>query len=357
MKVRKATLTVAPRYNPGVVPCVTQRLGSTVRGARAPLTTVGNLALRFAVLALLGVEGCASHEDEPAAAKAPVPLQVEAARALTSGEEALLAQLREEVGGGERDRQWVARVEGPSIRVPDACTLDVQAGSAHGGTLTSLRIVLAGATAHIEQIEGDGSSVTRRMPLTTSVRRAVVARQDVTALFDLCGALATVTAERRPIPGVESDGVWSMSLDVYSLVRLSDAAGKPLVEKHFVGYFGEAALTRLTPLDAATEPIHEFVSRITAWTEVPEGERRGCHLTSAFDANRTVMIGDFAWFVQERSLEMLAQVGNRDAIPTLEWLRDHDPDDSRRRKHKIAMLLADPARWLEGPAQDLASGE
>jgi hypothetical protein len=326
-----------------------------VRGARAQI--VGNLALRFAAVALLGVEGCNSDEVEPAVAKAPVLLQVEAARPLTSGEEALLARLREEVGSGERDKQWVARVEGSSIRVPDGCTLDVQAGSGHGGTLTFLRIVLAGATARIEQIEGNGPTMVRTTPLTTSVRRAVVAREDVTALFDLCGALATVTAERRPIPGVESDGVWSTSADVYSLLRLSDAAGKPLVERHFVGYIGEGALTRLKPLDAATEPIREFLGRITGWTEVPEGERRGCHLTSVFDANRAVMIGDFAWWVQERSLEMLAQVGNRDAIPTLEWLRDHQPKASPRRKHKIAMLLADPARWLEGPAQDLESGE
>lgn len=83
-------------------------------------------------------------------------------------------------------------------------------------------------------------------------------------------------------------------------------------------------------------------------------------MTAAFDANRAVMTGDFAWFVEERSLEMLGQAGNRGAIPTLEWLaaRDPggDPGDSRRTR-KIRALLADPDGWLKGPPRDLEGEE
>lgn len=280
---------------------------------------------------------------------------MEAERSLAPWEDAFVAALRQKVGKGEVDHQWVARVEGAPVRMAEGWTLDIQDGTAHGGSLRFLRIVLATETADIERIDGDGASVVRHGPLVTTVRRATVPRAEIDALLGPCGALAAVHVERRRIEGASSDGSWGFSLDSYLLVRLRDAAGRVVVDRHFVGYVGEDALVKLWPLELGTDDLLAYVGRIPSWTEVPEAEKRDCHLTAAFEANREVMTGDFAWFVEERSLEMLAQAGNRGAIPTLEWLAGHEADG--RRTRKIRTLLADPDRWLAGPPRDLEEAD
>lgn len=303
-------------------------------------------------MAALTLACCARHVAAPAPTRDV--LQVESERPLTPAEQVFVSGLREKLGKGEADHVWIARVEGAPVRIADGWTLDVQQGSAHGGTLEFLRIVLSEGTVNLERIKGAGPSVTRETPtLTTMVHRATIPRAEIDPLLEPCGALATVVVERRRIPDVPSDGSWSISSDIYLLVRLHDARGRVIVDRHYVGYLGEDGLAGHWPLEAATEALLAHVDHITSWTEVPESERRNCHLTAAFDENRAVMTGGFAWFVQERSLEMLAQAGNRGAIPTLEWLAAQDPGDPPRRDRKITMLLAEPDRWLEGPPRDL----
>jgi hypothetical protein len=309
--------------------------------------------LAWVAVLLLGCR--AGHVDAPASRDV---LRVESERPLAPAEHAFVDGLRKKLGKGEVDHQWIARVDGAPVRLAGGWTLDVQQGSGHGGALEFLRIVLSEGTASLERIEGAGQSVTRGMPpLTTTVQRATVPRAEIDALLEPCGALATIAVERRRIPDAPSDGSGSISIDVYLLVRIHDARGRVVVDRHYVGYLSEDGLVGLWPLEVATKGLLAYVERISSWTEVPESEQRGCHLTAAFDENRAVMTGDFAWFVQERSLEMLAQAGNRGAIPTLEWLAAREPDDSSRRNRKIATLLADPGRWLEGPPRDLYSAE
>jgi hypothetical protein len=130
-----------------------------------------------------------------------------------------------------------------------------------------------------------------------------------------------------------------------------------VVDRYYVGYVGEGALERLEPLEVATESLLAYVGRISSWTTFSGPDMRNCHLASAFDANREVMTDKFSWFVEERSLEMLAQAGSKGALPTLRWLAARAPAAPDRRANKVATLLSDPGHWLEGPPRDLDAAE
>ncbi len=258
----------------------------------------------------------------------------------------------------EYDEVVVSWDEGSTNERPSPpLVLDVEWGNGHGGSLELMRFEVEPDETRIEWIHWRARTMSRDA-VEGRVARMRVATFEVLPLIELANAALEARVERRRKPDAPNGGrSSSSSSDVFFLVRLLDERAATTREREFAGYRGSRNEVRYLPLEPVARAVREEWCTRPGWADVAGDEARDSHASDAFRRNRRLLLEDFHWWVMERSLELLAAYGNASALPALEVLAEHEPELHDRQRRKLALLLAEPERFLSGPAQDLATEE
>jgi len=308
-------------------------------------TTCGAFAAAAALAAALAV-GCGD------AAKRAAPGGPSPTSAPLSDEAGLATAQNWLVGAltGEGSRLDVDFV-GPAIVLARPCTIDVEYGSGHGGSLVFARLRVGGETTTVERVSYQGYL---DRPLDAASPAGVASRADVPTsavrpLLDAVRALSRAQVTRRP---GESGG--TTSNDFFVLVRACAPAPAPSPTWEFAGYSGDSDLAHYAATAAVVSMAQGIIDKL-AWTPVPAADLRRTHFSDAFERNRDSCVKPFHWWVMERSVEALGWFGDRGALPTVVWLRDHATDLNARQKAKIARVIESPDLYLVGPPRDVSA--
>lgn len=264
----------------------------------------------------------------------------------------LEAGLREGYQTCGRSRLVIEHVGRPA-ELPAKWVLDLQSGSGHGGTLTSLRFRASGRRVRVEEVRWRGGPRLDNEPRGTA-RRAVLERSQVSALLELARRLPTLRlTEAWP---QRKDGLgrslwWSFG-DFYARLRLGNRGGQTLLARSFVGYPSSQDQLTYLPLRVALAEARRVLGRVLDWTEVPRGDLRETHLAAAFATSAVVLLGRDAGWVRDGFLEALGYFGNPEAVPALRVIGERARLGADQRT-KLTSLLDQPEHWLAGHPKEL----
>jgi hypothetical protein len=235
----------------------------------------------------------------------------------------------------------------PAVVLARPCTIDVEYGSGHGGSLVFARLRVGDETTAVERLSyqayrdrakdaASPAGVASRAEAPTSVVRP---------FLDAVRALS-----RAQVTNPDDHGGGS-SNDFFVLVRVCAAAPAPSPTWEFAGYQGDASEYGA---QAAVVSMAQAIFDKLAWTPVAAADLRRTHFSDAFERNRDLCVKDFHWWVMERSVEALGWFGDRGALSTVVWLRDHGQKLNERQKTKLARVIESPDLHLAGPPRDVA---
>lgn len=299
----------------------------------SPVARAFRAGLFFCSLALIPA-GCATESGGPPEPSAPPPAG--------TGLEEARAWLEKEVRSPELDVAF----EGPFLELAPPCVLDIEFGSGHGGSLTFVRLEFGATTTACERVSWQAY---RRNPEQVPGRahRADVATTTMAPLLDLVRALSAVRVTEK-----STDQLRTSSADFFVLVRVMAPEGAEIRTWEYAGYPGTRNQVTYAAPQAVVNRARELLESV-AWAPVPVPDLRKTHFPDAFERNRDIYAKKFHWWVTERSIEALGWFGNRSAIPTVEWIRDHVPGLIERQQLKIRHILDEPELYLEGPHREM----
>jgi len=302
--------------------------------------STGSGAFAAAALFTAAIAGGCGDAASPAAPRGPstttAPLSDEAG--LAAAQSWLSGALTGE--GSRLDVDFV----GPAIVLARPCTIDVEYGSGHGGSLVMARLRVGDATATVERVSyqeprGDAKSG------AGEASRADAPTSAVRPLLDAVRALSRAQVTMRSEIG------GGTSNDFFVLVRVCATAPAASPTWEFAGYQAIDNSEHYAAIAAVVSKAQGIFDQL-AWTPVPAADLRRTHFSDAFERNRGVCVAKFHWWVMERSVEALGWFGDRGALPTVVWLRDHATDLNERQKAKLARVIETPDLYLSGPPRE-----
>jgi hypothetical protein len=288
--------------------------------------------------ALAGGCGDAANPAAPGPASAPAPLSDEAG--LAAAQNWLVGALTGE--GSRLDVDFV----GPAIVLARPCTVDVESGSGHGGSLVMARIRVGDATTTVERL----SYQERRGDAKSSTGEASRAEAPTSAVRPLLDAVRALSRAQVTTRAGEAGG--TSSNDFFVLVRACAPAPAPSPTWEFAGYAGGADAARYAA-PAAVVSMAQGIFDQLKWTPVPAADLRRTHFSDAFERNRDLCVADLHSWVMDRSVEALGWFGDRGALPTVVWLRDHATKLNARQTAKLARVIETPDAYLAGPPREV----
>jgi hypothetical protein len=313
-------------------------MATTLRG-RASRRTVA------ALLVMVGASACRQTEPTPQAIEpapaSPVASPEAAAPPADRGLEGARAWLKERIEG---DRYLNVRFDGEPVDLTSPVTIDFEHGSGHGGNLVFVRLSVDQGTTRCERLTYQVESLGRPKTLGGTASRADVPTTTVRPLLHAVRALSTASVSARP-----RDWVSGSSNDFFVLVRVCGADGRDDRTWEFAGYSSSSEAFRYTAIRAVLFDRARETFESLPWKSVPTEEFRSTHFSDAFARNRTWYGTEFHAWVLDRSCDALAWFGNRSALPTLAWLRDHGEDVGHGRALRARWAIDDPGEYLEGP--------
>jgi hypothetical protein len=195
----------------------------------------------------------------------------------------------------------------------DASEIVFESGSGHGGTLELVRF----------RSEAGGRVTIRRLGWShyAKPQRLTIERAETTrANFDGMLAKSRVALVARPHvvrlmarDGSIGLGVVSMSsVDFHLLLRIEDEQGR-ITESRFTGYASSGEKERFVPLRVATEPVTKLLEALSFLSDTATAEDRA-FVTTRFLATMTTSP---AWWIRERYVALVGELGTVDAVPAL----------------------------------------
>ncbi|MCE9581880.1 MAG: hypothetical protein K8T20_05115 [Planctomycetes bacterium] len=301
------------------------------------------MALRtfvFATTLAVILAGCGTPSTGPAD---PAPTPAPTPRPEDTGLEAARSWLAGKIGEQKLDIAF----DGPSLGLAPPCVLDIEYGSGHGGSLAFVRLEVGATTTKCERVSWQ-AYLKDPAKIPGGASRAEVPTTTAAPLLD---AVRAMSAARVTIP--ESKQAWSSSGDFFVLVRVIGSGATPDKTWEFAGYSGSRGQSVYAAPQVVVARAREMLDSLV-WTPVPTDDLRKTHFPDAFTRDREILGTEFHWWVMERSIEALGWFGDRSAIPTITWIRDHAHKLIQRQEVKIRHILEEPGVFLEGPPREVA---
>lgn len=239
------------------------------------------------------------------------------------------------------------RFDGEPVDLASPVAIDFEYGAGHGGNLVLMRMCVEGGTTRCERLTYQGKSVAQPKTLGGTASRAEVPTATVMSLLDMVRALSTASVSARP-----RDRLWNSSGDFFALVRICGPDAGVDRTWEFGGYPSSREEFRYAAIDAVLDRAREMFETLR-WTPVPVEDFRSTHFSDAFARNRAWYGADPHWWVLDRSLDAVEWFGNRNALTTLAWIRDHGWDVGHGRALHARWVLDEPSKYLEGPPPEV----
>jgi hypothetical protein len=240
---------------------------------------------------------------------------------------------------------------GPAITLARPCTIDVEYGSGHGGSLVMARIRVGDATTSVERLSYQAYRDRQQDKSAPAgqAARAEAPTSVVRPLLDAVRALSRAQVTRRT---KEPGG--GTSNDFFVLVRVCATAPAPSPTWEYAGYEDASAIAQYAAPAAVVSMAQGIFDKL-AWTAVPAADLRRTHFSDAFERNRDVYLRQFHAWVMGRSVDALGWFGDRGALPTVVWLRDRLGDHGEPKLSTFARVIEKPDLYLSGPPQELGA--
>ena len=305
--------------------------------------------MRFGLLLLtLSIASCSQTEPVPSASE-PVPASpVDAEKPAPAIDQGLVdaqAWLKTEV---EKRKHLDVAFDRRPADLTSPVTIDFEYGSGHGGNLVLLRLSVEAEATHCEHLTYQEASLGRPKKVGGTASCADVSTAEVLSLLNAVRALSTASVTEQP-----KDWASSSSNDFFNLVRICRSGARDDRTWKFAGYSGTPGDSRYAAITPVLDRARELIEKLE-WTPLQVEEFRRTHFSDAFSRNRVWYGEEFHWWVLERSLAALSWFGNRDAIPTLEWLRDHGDDVGHGRAKTAREVIDSASTSLEGPPPEMS---